>query len=185
MVVKATKKKLEELRGVKEVMTRYRNFESEFQRFSQSATQEGSEAGSQQKSNAKRLQELIEQNEDLKKRLQSEKELAFGKRQSIELELRNLRQEVSLYFELFCRLANSLCSKIVSNDLSLIFEVLGSLFCFIIQRNFHDTRRFRRKETIIRVFLPLLPASSRSFFHSKVLRSYKCFERKMNRLSNS
>lgn len=94
MVMKTTKKKLEELRNVREVVTRYRNFESEFQRVSQLTTQDESSLESQQRDDAKRLQNLEEQTAEMKNRLRSERESNQRKRQALENERRSLERRV-------------------------------------------------------------------------------------------
>lgn len=92
--MKTTKKKLEELRNVREVVTRYRNFESEFQRVSQLTTQDESSFESQQRDDAKRLQNLEEQTAEMKNRLRSERESNLQKRKTLENEQRNLQRRV-------------------------------------------------------------------------------------------
>lgn len=92
--MKTTKKKLEELRNVREVVTRYRNFESEFQRVSQLITQDESSFESQQRDDAKRLQNLEEQTAEMKNRLRLERESNLQKRKTLENELRNLQRRV-------------------------------------------------------------------------------------------
>ena len=94
MVVKATKKKLEELRKVKEAVARYRNFESEFQRFSQSATQDESILESQQKDDSRRLQTLMARTEELKKSYRMKRESNRQTRQSLEKDKNSLTSQV-------------------------------------------------------------------------------------------
>lgn len=94
MVVKATKKKLEELRKVKEAVARYRNFESEFQRFSQSATQDESILESQQKDDSRRLQALMDRTEELKKSYRMKRESNRQTRQSLEKDKNSLTSQV-------------------------------------------------------------------------------------------
>ena len=94
MVVKATKKKLEELRKVKEAVARYRNFESEFQRFSQSATQDDSILESQQKDDSRRLQTLMDRTEELKKSYRMKRESNRQTRQSLEKDKNSLTSQV-------------------------------------------------------------------------------------------
>lgn len=92
--MKTTNNKLEELRNVREVVTRYRNFESEFQRVSQLTTQDESNLESQQRDDAKRLQSLEEQTAEMKNRLRSERESNQRQRQALENERRNLDRRV-------------------------------------------------------------------------------------------
>lgn len=94
MVVKATKKKLEELRKVKEAVARYRNFESEFQRFSQSATQDESILESQQKDDSRRLQALMDRTEELKESYRMKRESNRQTRQSLEKDKNSLTSQV-------------------------------------------------------------------------------------------
>ena len=92
--MKATKKKLEELRKVKEAVARYRNFESEFQRFSQSATQDESILESQQKDDSRRLQALMARTEELKKSYRMKRESNRQTRQSLEKDKNSLTSQV-------------------------------------------------------------------------------------------
>lgn len=146
MVMKTTKKKLEELRNVREVVTRYRNFESEFQRVSQLTTQDESSFESQQRDDAKRLQNLEEQTAEMKNRLRLERESNLQKRKTLENELRNLQRRVRSTRSFLILRSTSSRSRIkwLNNPLKT-FNVADSCSVLIHQHNFQRWLQSKKK----------------------------------------